>query len=289
MNKNKEVVFKSTNGVEYVNADLVDENGDAITNNVNYLDFYSKPGISFGCLEQLKIPNEKFQIVSYDDKASIRLSQKQLTESFLSKFFNKGYSLISLSNEFDINVIYQLNNRYKSSFKKNVEYIKSCSGINFLHKAGTVLIKYNKTYFIMGFDDGQYFGCELPKVTAATAPKTIEEGLKLLQPKEVTKSNFIGRQGEWFMIKSEIPVKDVPLNKRFSMCDDSYASCILPKDSMRSNDHAINADWFTLLDGDLHWYNVVVFHDQHEEMKSYGLVRFIKNTAVRSVSVNGVD
>lgn len=79
------------------------------------------------------------------------------------------------------------------------------------HRAGTVLIRDNETgiCYILGQDEGQYFGCELPSKDV----KTLEKAFLDLTPKilrNYSPSSYL-RQGEWFVlnIEDEKPIKSL--------------------------------------------------------------------------------
>ena len=64
------------------------------------------------------------------------------------------------------------------------------------HRSGTIVIynKIKKETYIVGQDEGTYFGCLLP-----SNPKTVKQAFECLIPKEV-KGKF-QRQGEWFVTR----------------------------------------------------------------------------------------
>ncbi len=149
------------------------------------------------------------------------------------------------------------------------------------HKPGNCLFKFNNKYFICGQDEGSYFGCELP-----SPAKTVESAIKLLAPKELrTKLNDPGikRQGEWFFEPVELPK-----NVRWTIGDTGFH---LPVEK-GGNLHVVAAQTMAIDDkGYIYLRRFNVEHDEHATLSSGNdkWYRVLKNTAVRSVSVEGVD
>jgi hypothetical protein len=163
---------------------------------------------------------------------------------------------------------------------------------NTLHRSATVLFKNHETgaHYLVGQDEGTYFGCELKGT-----PRTIADAFQDLTPPE---ANVVGviRQGEWFMVpvdKSEVPT----LEECIAVFDDESsgwsreANLALPVDDPNSNRHRLGA-----IDGRISAKGVfalepTLFHEEHEQVdgKCRTWYTFYRNTAVRSVSVEGVD
>jgi len=158
------------------------------------------------------------------------------------------------------------------------------------HRPSTVLVLVDtgkrKFHALIGQDDDQYFGVEL-----AGKPKTVTEAYRDLMPPDVQKAKFVYRQGEWFFI----PVKKQDFPKEPYAVDDS-SKLILPREDEQSNPHWLQYGARLDKDGNMWFYQPykgtreVVFHDQHQALRvPQGYYRVYRNTAVRSVSVEGVD
>lgn len=150
------------------------------------------------------------------------------------------------------------------------------------HRSGTCLFQNAKgVCFIFGQDEGTYFGCELPEPVT-----TIQQAFECLTPKEVRGKPF-QRQGEWFAVP--VDKKQVPETKDCALQWDDMA--ILPLDDPDSNHHVLHTrDGRVGKDGKVYVHNCTVSHNDHADMElSDGWYTFYRNTAVRSVSQEGVD
>lgn len=148
------------------------------------------------------------------------------------------------------------------------------------HKPSTILLydsETKKTY-LLGVDEDQYFGCEL-----AGKPKTVEDALVDLQPKEV-RGKVFNRQGEWFFVYPD----EEEISKLEKLPVYEEVSFHLPYGEGQ-NPHAIEASEMCIINGKVFLKNPYVSHDQHAELGINGWVKFYENTAKRSVSVDGVD
>jgi hypothetical protein len=148
------------------------------------------------------------------------------------------------------------------------------------HKSGHVLVTANNKYYLFGQDEGQYFGVELPKKVT-----TIDAAMKCLTPKGAEKSP---RQGEWFVVKCDKP-KDILIKPGCNEYND-VLPLILPQDTRDSNPHKINAKEIIISKkGEIYAFNGCLTHPEHSRINFAGWVKFVKNTAIRSVSAEGVD
>lgn len=167
------------------------------------------------------------------------------------------------------------------------------------HKAGSVLIKVPERwsasgnrplnvdgYYLLGFDDGQYFGCELPHKV-----DSLKAAYESLMPSVVRGKKGVCRQGEWFFVP--VKEKDVPSGDNiWKFFGDSFC---LPQDDAGSNIHNCVSHGFVgevrvdLDNGGIYMRNVRVFHNEHKTLKIRDWHRVYKNLALRSFSVDGVD
>lgn len=157
------------------------------------------------------------------------------------------------------------------------------------HRAATVLIydKNMNSTFLIGQDEGTYFGVELPKNC-----KTLEEAFTMLIPKEVRNKEFL-RQGEWFAV--EVNKEEVPKPEEAVLIIENpflESRIHLPRETPASNMHWFEGGEILVgKNGVVYFKGCQLNHDQHEsmELRSVRWYRFYKNTAVRSFSQGGVD
>jgi hypothetical protein len=103
------------------------------------------------------------------------------------------------------------------------------------------------------------------------------------------------RQGEWFLIP--VPEKDIPkLSDRVldtTQSDSSIHSNVFSLNRLTDEDHhhTVKAgDTILAKDGTVYFRNLEVWHDEHATLHyRNGWCKFMRNTAIRSVSQEGVD
>lgn len=171
------------------------------------------------------------------------------------------------------------------------------------HKPASLLFSFEDQTYLIGQDEGTFFGCEVED-----NPRTITQAYKSLIPEEIRNCRNLIRQGEWFLKrinKSERPTLEEV--KAFGM------EVILPIDDVNSNTHTIRGFSFITEDGIYvstccqnylqsfggDFMNIRLEHDEHEPIIIECVdtdgnyvdkwFKIYKNTAVRSVSVEGVD
>lgn len=153
------------------------------------------------------------------------------------------------------------------------------------HRPATVLIFDNKTNnsYLLGQDERAFFGVKLGDNTT-----TVKSAFLGLIPPTLRKRKDIFRQGEWYVV----PVKDEPPVEK---CDfsgeimDSGCCICLPVEDKDSNFHMVINGTFRIYNGNLYANDVRLYHNEHADVEVDGWVTFVRNTAVRSVSVDGVD
>lgn len=185
------------------------------------------------------------------------------------------------------------------------------SGLNpaklgYWHRPAMALIADRRTEnsYLMGRDDNQYFGVQLPYHVAS-----VEDAAQLLKPDAVIQAEEEGRgvvrQGEWFVVQEPLSCFIEQLEEtadrfaarrapsRLNAFTQKAPELILPKQDPNSSDHVVTATHFFLNeDGAQCAYNGVLTHsnDDHPPVRfSCTVVSFHENTALRSVSVEGVD
>lgn len=255
-------------------SDLCIVNGDDAENSPYYsrfdlpTEFESMPTVSFTCIARLldidvmnvgfMINSREIEILDYTGDQSIKIPYKERRKfenkdlSEINKFAPKGYSY---------------------------NYIEQC-----WHMSSTVLFKHEGVYYIIGQDEGSYFGCEL-----SGKPKTIEAAFEDLKPKQVCGVEGVLRQGEWFLI----PVKETEVPDFSFNVIRGYASIVLPMESKESNEHNLCGDiCIDFKTGRIFAQEIELWHEEHDGINTRltnGWYEIVRNTAVRSVSVQGVD
>lgn len=153
------------------------------------------------------------------------------------------------------------------------------------HRAATVLLydtKLKKS-FLIGQDDGSYFG-----VLLADNPKSIADAYTSLVPAEIRGRKGWSRQGEWFAVP--VDEKDLPAETDcVALIEDTIT---LPIDNADSAHHVVHTgEGRVAKDGTIYANGGNVNHseDDHPELNFDGWHSFHHNTAVKAVSVRGVD
>lgn len=160
------------------------------------------------------------------------------------------------------------------------------------HRSGSCLF-HDQTldrYLLLGQDEGTYFGCEL-----AGPAKTLQAAYDSLVPAEAKGKRYT-RQGEWFMVP--VPEGDVPPTVDCVLQFDKAAvsgtcatsAVFLPLESVDGNRHSLwTADGRVGKDGRVYALDPEITHTDHEALSASGWYTFYRNTALRSVSTEGVD
>lgn len=155
------------------------------------------------------------------------------------------------------------------------------------HQSAAVVVfdKKKQVTYLLGQDDGIYFGCQL-----IDHPETVREAYMSLTPREA-RVKGVTRQGEWFAVPtlvSKLPAWDECLCTLEG--DDQFS---LPRVNHEGNEHCVvtrNIGRALVSTGGVFVRNADICHEEHEVMelpdKWFKLVR---NTAVKSVSEEGVD
>lgn len=158
------------------------------------------------------------------------------------------------------------------------------------HRTATVVFRnYRKNEsYLVGRDEDAYFGCQLKHTVG-----TIDAAYKDLTPKAAQVAGVL-RQGEWFMIpvdKGDIPDK----SECAALWECEHYDCTrvaLPIETEANSRHFLRSvDGRISRDGKVYAYNCAMEHEneEHVEVRFQGWCTFARNTAVRSVSVQGVD
>jgi hypothetical protein len=146
------------------------------------------------------------------------------------------------------------------------------------HRAGTCLFADNKgVCYLTSQDENTYFGVEL-----FGHPTSIKEAFADLTPADARDRKFT-RQGEWFVI----PVKKGPDYWGKSVLGE--ATVFVLSRELNGNQHTITAEAIVITPDAVYAKKGAIEHNQHHKVEFDGWVIFRKNTAIRSVSVEGVD
>ena len=155
------------------------------------------------------------------------------------------------------------------------------------HRSGSFLLNYKNQTILMGVDELVYFGCEL-----ADKAKTLKAAYESLIPKAIRKLNC-PRQGEWFAVATDEVYKETSPEVLAIACyeSDPEFAISLPIDHPDAARHQVTGDLVLVTKEGIIAKNPMVAHseDEHEELFLSGWYRFVRNTAKRSFSEQGVD
>ncbi len=161
------------------------------------------------------------------------------------------------------------------------------------HRSSTCLLRLGDKgpSVLLGVDDNAYFGCELPD-----QPQTINYAYTSLMPESIRGIKGVHRQGEWFIVP--VDKKEVPEIQNCLL----FRSLILPVTSEDAHPHRLvlvdGDDYDELItdgriapDGKIYATRFSLYHPEHEtkSLSDDQWYTFVKNTAIRSFSEDGVD
>jgi hypothetical protein len=158
------------------------------------------------------------------------------------------------------------------------------------HRSGSFLFAYKGIHVLMGVDETTYFGCEL-----ADPAKTLKAAYESLIPQSIRKLNC-PRQGEWFAVATDKKYdRHSPEVLAFfdeecgCNCDETWPA--LPIDHPDAAYHRVRGDLVVITKEGLIAKNPTLMHstEDHTELELTGWYRFVRNTAKRSFSEEGVD
>ena len=156
------------------------------------------------------------------------------------------------------------------------------------HRSGSFLFAYRGCHILMGVDERTYFGCEL-----IHKAKNIKEAYESLVPVEIRKRNCL-RQGEWFIVPTNKQYKESDpevLAIFVDRCDNDNGGLALPIDHPDSAYHYVLGNIVVVTKEGVFAQNPTLHHseDEHNDVYAVGWHRFVRNTAKRSFSEEGVD
>ena len=259
-----------------VNGDMEDSKGNFVITGAEVLEgVYEFPTISFQCLNQLAwckettivaIANGTLEVIDFvpDNIKKINEKQAKILRIWRRKK-NPG--------------VFPLKTPRGYTWISRIGIL----GNGVWHQAASVLIydHRNKKSYLMGQDEDAYFGTELPSDAGS-----VQEAFELLVPDEAKNKIGVLRQGEWFAVP--IPKCKVPQKLEDQIVELDYSqSCYLPH---KENPHQLSADELIIgKDGGVYARNFMLIHDEHADLEAVGWFTFHRNSAVRSVSVDGMD
>lgn len=235
------------------------------------------PTVSFACLSRFYVNT------NHDSNNNILDIAKKITSGKLRLVDYNPEDYKQVSNE--------QNKKYYKWIKDKIDVgpnpIKCPAGYSILddgyhiklHKPSSCLFRENLksgSSFLLGMDENQYFGCELP-----IHPKNMQEAFTCLIPKDIRKKEYY-RQGEWFIIETS----KMPQLHELNLIACSFD---LPVDDINSNSHCVSCAYGGIKDNIIYAQNPTIEHPEHQALNLHGNYYFVKNTAVRSVSQDGVD
>lgn len=257
---------------------LVILNGDEHTNEIHadpviYPHTKGMPTVSFECLRQLisdpKKPTKRAVVADKLASGELRIVDYTLDETRpLTKEERKlKANRKPVKSPLGFSPILNLKNQYV------------------WHRAATVLVedKATERFYLIGQDEGTYFGVVMPP-SFGTGTTTVKSAFNALIPQEVRGKRY-KRQGEWFLVA--VPEKKVPPKSK-CICT-SEDSVYLPLESDDSNGHAVLSCDIRVDQTGIYAYNCTLKHSEHNDVEVDGWVTFYRNTADRSVSIQGVD
>jgi hypothetical protein len=273
---------KAHKGFRYVAALNGDEDANLLVAALSSLEM---PVFSFGCVGRFYTTKDwveyksllarfragSLQVVDYtcDKTRPLTEAQQQQYRNIRRKYGHSSYEL-----------------------QRALEAIPSPKGCTLLankgpksarwHQSGTVLLcdAAKRLTLLVGQDGGTYFGCQLPMNA-----KSVPDAYKVLMPPEVIGKKDVLRQGEWFAVP--VLAKDVP---SVAECDLAFYEATLPLQEIDGNAHSLMVDDGRVKGGVVYATGGRLDHDQHRSMVLKGKwYTFYRNTALRSVSEEGVD
>lgn len=224
-----------------------------------------------------KLTSGKIKVIDYSPDSEIKISAVELKQ--IKKLEKKNPVSIQLIREsIEVpkdKVGYTLVGTI-SNYKTIYKWHRSASAILY----DTV----GKFSILLGQDEGSYFGCQL-----ADNPKNLAAAFLSLQPKEILGTNS-KRQGEWFFLKIE--ESDVPKDEEcIAIVKSNNDELYLNKETDGANHHVTSVKPVKITKDGVYAFSPTLMHGNgdHIDVSEVGWVKFCKNTAVRSFSVQGVD
>ncbi len=283
---------KSSKHLMLINGDYSLPDGGTVTelssfrnNMFDYLERYdqlnSNPVISFNCLARLIGPKT-------------RLTAKEIS------------SILEKLNPLDLHILDFEEAQHVTlsvADQKKVKENKYIPPVGFtlmlhkqgIHRSGAVLLEHKSNYYLLGQDEGTYFGVQLPKKAT-----TLDQAYSALVPKEVLGKKY-QRQGEWFVVSVKDAGLKVPATKdcvtyRNTEFWEDFSVVVLPREE-NGNPHEIrlekqDSDYRVDSSNRIYAKKFNLVHNDHSDLdysSNEEWQTFFENTALKSVSQEGVD
>ena len=277
---NCEMRTNNNKGFSYLWLVNADENVTGRLNDVDCVDEFDFPSISFECLLQF-----------YPENRTVDWLSKRIAEGTVRLLDYKPDEIIPFSA------------KEKSTKKPKPPqpgFVSIGKGKDRRwHRSGTVLLEDREIAattvgegslkILLGVDDEQYFGVELPKDVS-----TIEEAFKSLMPEHLHHRSDVARQGEWYLVpveKEEVPApEDCVVIFEGDTNWGEEGNAWLPHEPDGNVHYISSSESRVSKDGKVYHLALTLHHEQHGEASvSSGWCVIEKNLAVRSYSQEGVD
>ena len=250
--------------------------------------YKERPCVSFSCLVNLiedKVITSASARESVLDKANIEILAFHLAETRkITKTLQTALTAARKSSNF----------RFLAWGAKQTPPAPGFSLVNTSpatwHKSATVLIRSGKRTFLMGQDEGTYFGCIL-----ADNPSSIDDAYTSLMPKEARGVKGVLRQGEWFAIpvknQKSVPNQFSPETILWSDIENDDTSLCFGIEDDSSNHHHFRGEVIITKDGRYFARDFEISHNEHASMFGENGIwyTFARNTAKSSYSAERVD
>jgi len=275
------VIYKNGEFILNADEDAADADGDTLVGE-DYFD--EMPTVSFDCLANLianRVVRNLKQRRTILEKANLKvLDFTPEVKKHVSPGLLKEYTKLGEAKR----VSWRRNQKPPEA---GFSLIVPGSGGIMWHKSATVVIREKKT-FLMGQDEGTYFGCILKD-----HPKTVTGAYESLIPESAKGIKGVIRQGEWFAIPVADKVVPDKTDSECLMWGDSSSDCcsIFPVEDKDSNRHCIYGEIIFTKSGKFFARNFGIQHDDHAELRGDQgrWYTFDRNTALASYSAEKVD
>lgn len=266
-----------------------DENATNDHEFVSSGEFDEHPTLSFNCLANL-IAKEVVASTEVDDiirKANLKVvdftpEQRKGANKTLKAAYNKAVQ----ANKFNF-VTWAAN---QTPPEAGFSLIDGGDPIEW-HKSSTIVLRNGKESYILGQDEGTYFGCVL-----ADNPKDIPRAYESLMPASARGVKGVLRQGEWFAIpvknQKQVPDRYSPDTLMFAdNADGDITGICFGIEDADSNRHYFDSGEIIFARSGIYARNFEICHEEHATLSGEDGVwyTFAKNTALHSFSAERVD
>lgn len=229
-------------------------------------------------------PNSMAPSMSFACLARLLHKRSEQVHSLVNKAFEEVASGKIVVLDYTPDEKISIPHQYRRTEKQRKKLVPPAPGFTLVggkewHRPATVLLQRGTIRYVLGQDEGQYFGVEL-----VGGPNTVQEAFDDMVPVEARGKKGIMRQGEWFAI----PVEDKDVPAALGL----ITEIVLPKDAPDSQDHSVQANEIRIGNGCIYAQNFRMTHEEHKDITNRpgeDWYKFVHNTVVKSVSMQGVD